>query len=197
MAACGGSGIGQRLTPIPEPRPSAGSTTPQNALRPTRLGVGRPGSPLARPAPLFRLLKRICGRASARRGAEAHDRDQLPTPRTSERRAFFSRRVSPRCSGPPLRRRPGGRPPVPPRGFQGIAQVSDGDEKTRTFTAEAAGGRMHSIGRLSHASENPAAQLRLFRAPGQTRLGPKGGPRAREATHTFCGRAFLGCGWRS
>ena len=82
----------------------------------------------------------------------------------------------------------GGQPPGP-RGFQGIAPVSDGDEETRTSTTEAAGGRMHGIGHLSYTSENPAAQPRLFRARGQRHLSPTGRPRAGEATHRFSGRA--------
>ena len=46
---------------------------------------------------------------------------------------------------------------------------------------------MHGIGHLSHASENPAAQPRLFRARGQVHLGPTDRPRAGDATHTFSG----------
>ena len=83
----------------------------------------------------------------------------------------------------------GGPAPRAPRGFQGIAPVSDGNGETRTFAAGTAGGRMHGIGHPSHTSENPAAQPRLFRARGQMYLGPPGRPRAGEATHTFSGRA--------
>ena len=81
----------------------------------------------------------------------------------------------------------GGPAPRAGRGFQGIAPVSDGHEETRAFAPETAGGRMHGIGHLSHASENPAAQPRLFRARGQVHLGSTGRRRAGDATHTFSG----------
>jgi len=134
------------------------------------------------------LLSRMSGSVSVRGRAPAVDREQLPTPRTSVSRRLFPQRVSPCCSGPPTRRRPGGRPPVPPGVFKAslrcpMAMGSDGLPRHKPQEAGC------TIGHLSHPSENPAAQPRLLRPRGRRHLGPTGRPRAGKATHTFCGRA--------